>query len=280
MSRVIPYYEYLTGEDWSRFYTGLISGKSESIAKWLLEDSRINWLIHPHSIKTFNRVEREGAELFNIRRAGAFFDVKHISKKPSDARYEQWLEKLIVRERLRLDTVGDIVTCEVPFNSMQGGQNKGRIDLVSVSPDHSTIYLLELKKWASHEPLVRCLIEVYTYFRSISKESLSRFCEEFVGSKSAKIVLCPMIFDDSLAANELNEKGASYAAVEKIIDENMEHMIGGGCSHIAYQVICRNDPVISRLVSEAIVKAEVAANRREAADVLAYQDKLPVCDGV
>jgi len=274
VSKVMPYYAYSVGEDWSRFYTGLAAGESENIAKWLIgEDgtcsSRIDWLVSPDAINEFERTRP-----FNQKHDRSFFDVQEISPKPSRVCYEQWFERLLERDRLNLGVAGQVVTCEVPVNARRG-QNKGRIDLVSVSSDRETIYLLELKKWGSNEPLIRCLIEVYTYFRSMSEEARRRFCKEFVGKDTARIVLCPLIFDDSQAASELKELGPFYKAVEDAIDGSMADLIGGQYKHIAYHVLSRGGRDIEDLIMEATVKAKVAARQMPAEEVLKYQCAIP-----
>lgn len=276
----MTYERFDKADDWSKFYKELQFGKSAEIASWLIEtDSsgvrRIDRLVGSESIKTFDRTKQKAKWIYNRHRGVAFFDVKEVSKKVSKhICYEQWFEKLLYRESFVFDVVGEVCGCEIPLNET-GRESKGRIDLVSISPDKDSIYLLELKKWGSTEPLIRCLIEVYTYFRSIDPAAYKTFCREFSGKESTRIILCPLIFEDSLAFKELQNKSEAFKIVEREINQSMSNLIGGGYSHIAYQVIRKDDPKIVPLVDESVVKAEVAAHVRAVSDVLAYQNSIP-----
>lgn len=268
-------------DDWSLFYKELQSGKSADIASWLLETNssgvkRIDRLVSVGSIQTFDRTRRKDKWIYNLHRGAAFFDVKEVAKKASkNIRYEPWFEKLLYRERFVGDVIGEICGCEIPLNET-GRESKGRIDLVSVSSNKDVIYLLELKKWGSTEPLIRCLIEVYTYFRSIIPTAYKTFCREFTGKETARIILCPLIFEDSLAFAELQNKSKMYLAVEDAIDQSMRKLVGGEYRHVAYQVISKDDSRLVPLINESMIKAEVAAHVRQASDVLIYQKKTPV----
>lgn len=61
-------------------------------------------------------------------------------------------------------------------NSVKEGDSKhiGKIDLISVDPRRKEIYLMELKRPDNTESLLRCVTEIYTYFKQVDKVRLSK----------------------------------------------------------------------------------------------------------
>lgn len=100
---------------------------------------------------------------------------------------------LLDSRRLTRD-LGEILDYEVPLNHA----SSRNIDLISARA--KTLYILELKKCHSQETLLRCLLEAYTYSCLVDR---SRLKESFGFGQDTSICICPLIFDESAAFEEL-----------------------------------------------------------------------------
>ena len=74
---------------------------------------------------------------------------------------------------------------------------RGRIDLVSLR--RSDLFILELKNEDSDESYIRCLLESYTYLKTIKRRS--DFLQDMASisetrSKPRRIVICPLLFSN------------------------------------------------------------------------------------
>jgi len=67
--------------------------------------------------------------------------------------------------------IGKVLDYQIPLKNKQS-DNAGKIDLLSFN--NGSLNILELKKPDSNETLLRCVLEVYTYWRTINREKLSR----------------------------------------------------------------------------------------------------------
>lgn len=97
-----------------------------------------------------------------------------------------------------LNILGKILDYQTPLKNEQ--ENKaGKIDIVSYNRDIKTVYLLELKKEDSKEDekkdkketMLRCVLEIFTYFKTLDKD---KFLEDFNLPKDTKIKASPLVF--------------------------------------------------------------------------------------
>lgn len=110
-------------------------------------------------------------------------------------------EEIIAMEIFRqgsLNILGKILDYQTPLKNEH--KNKaGKIDIVSYNKDIKTVYLLELKKEDSKEDekkdkketMLRCVLEIYTYFKTLDKD---KFLEDFNLPKDTKIKASPLVF--------------------------------------------------------------------------------------
>jgi len=93
------------------------------------------------------------------------------------------------------DTLGQVLNFEIPLGEKK--QGRGNIDLVSYNgmDEHPLFYLLELKKADSTESLLRCTLEIYTYFKTIKRPA--KFLADFGVPDNTKIILAPLFFEHS-----------------------------------------------------------------------------------
>ena len=57
-------------------------------------------------------------------------------------------------------------------------EHLGKIDLVAISHENGKILLMELKKYSSDETLLRCVSEIYTYYKQIDAKRLKKEISE------------------------------------------------------------------------------------------------------
>ena len=122
-------------------------------------------------------------------------------------------ENILLNGRALLRNIGEIKDYETPLNYA----SSRNIDLISVWA--GKLYILELKKRNSKETLLRCLLESYTYSRLADR---SRLKESFGLGQNAPICICPLIFDDSAAFQELksitkNAKSEEESSLIKLV---------------------------------------------------------------
>lgn len=71
--------------------------------------------------------------------------------------------------------LGKVIQYQVPLKSRRSDEGVGKIDLVSLSPKHDRLYIIELKAKDNREGLLRAVLEIATYTRQIDEE---RFCRD------------------------------------------------------------------------------------------------------
>jgi len=73
----------------------------------------------------------------------------------------------------KLDELGKVFDYQVPLKSTRDDK-AGKIDLVSFNQDTNTVWLVELKRKDNNDTLLRCMLEIATYYQLLNKE---RFIE-------------------------------------------------------------------------------------------------------
>ena len=123
-----------------------------------------------------------------------------------------------------------VMDYQIPLKSAQSDRGVGKIDLVAKNEQEKEVYLLELKKDSSTETLLRCILEIYTYWCQLDHE---KFIKDFAETKPRKletnqgltIIPAILIFKGSLPYNEyeeLNEgKRPELAKLIGALEKNM-----------------------------------------------------------
>lgn len=91
---------------------------------------------------------------------------------------------------------------------MNGTRKREKLILFLNNKDIKTVYLLELKKEDSKEDekkdkketMLRCVLEIYTYFKTLDKD---KFLEDFNLPKDTKIKASPLVFFNSSQHKEM-----------------------------------------------------------------------------
>lgn len=89
-----------------------------------------------------------------------------------------------------LNILGKVLDYQTPLKNEQDDK-AGKIDIVSYNKDIKTVYLLELKKEDNEETMLRCVLEIFTYSKTLDKD---KFLEDFNLPKDTKIKASPLVF--------------------------------------------------------------------------------------
>ena len=145
-----------------------------------------------------SKVEEFKREIPTITREGSY-DVKHDgSYREGTGRDEEVIAiKMIIQSRNNpYAHIGRIFDYQIPLKNLKGDK-AGKIDLLAF--DGKVLRLLELKKPDSKETMLRCILEGYTYLRTVDQEKLKH---DFDIPRSAKVMASPFVFYDGVQYRE------------------------------------------------------------------------------
>ena len=117
-------------------------------------------------------------------------------KRPKGERREEKIAHAMYCQYKNKPAVfGKILDYQVPLKKTEKDTGLGKIDLLSAmdgeKPGSKKIYFLELKKDGSKETLLRCILESYTYSKTIDKVKL---CKDFsLPYKKDEFVIAPLV---------------------------------------------------------------------------------------
>ena len=155
---------------------------TEVIAEWLLDNIELL-----EEIKT-------------ITRKSSYHVAGHdgIPDNPDSNRTEELIAMAIMRQG-ELPLVGRVLDYQTPLKNKKTDK-AGKIDLLAY--DGTILRILELKKPASEETMLRCVLEGYTYLETVDKEKL---LADFKLPSDTVIEACPFVFHGGLQWNEMQQ---------------------------------------------------------------------------
>ena len=158
-------------------YTGKTTDTKEKytevIAEWLLNN--IDLL---YKIKKITRLSSYKVDTH---------DGKHNNQNSN--RLEEIMAIEIFNQK-SLNILGKVIDYQTPLKDKLGDE-AGKIDIVSYDKDNKIVYLLELKREDSKETMLRCVLEIFTYSKTLDKD---KFLEDFNLPKDTKIKASPLVF--------------------------------------------------------------------------------------
>ena len=129
---------------------------SEVVASYLLS--------HPPLIDSgIKRIRREKT-----------YAVEH-SKKPraeKSKRAEELMAIRLVENHHTGSAYGTMIAYQIPLKNTNKDIGAGKIDLVSYHEGLNTLFIHEFKRRKNPESLLRCVLEIYTYFSTVDKNKL------------------------------------------------------------------------------------------------------------
>ena len=161
---------------------------SEVISEWLLE--RLDLL---------NQVKP-------ITRQSSYWVDGHdgIPDNPNSIRKEELIAMAMKRQGT-LPLVGQVLDYQTPLKSVQKDK-AGKIDLLTY--DDKTLRILELKEPDSKETMLRCVLEGYTYLKTVDRDKLiSDFIRDSGVNIPAGTALeaCPFVFHGGFQWKEMHQ---------------------------------------------------------------------------
>ena len=157
---------------------------TEVIAEWLLNNFNLFGNIQKITRKSSYKVETH--------------DGKHDNTK-SNRKEEIIAMEIFIQSSLNI--LGKVLDYQTPLKNVRDDE-AGKIDIVSYNRDIKTVYLLELKREDSEETMLRCVLEIFTYLKTLDGD---KFLSDFNLPKDTKIKASPLVFLNSTQHKEMIE---------------------------------------------------------------------------
>ena len=122
---------------------------------------------------------------------------------------EKWIAKCLKDKKFR--AVGKIIDYETPLKTPCPSEDEnvgvGKIDLVAHDAKKKKVFLLELKTENNEEPLLRCALEIYTYWKQLNHV---KFLKDFGIAPGTPIEPAILIFKNCCQHCEYKSKISKY----------------------------------------------------------------------
>ena len=124
-------------------------------------------------------------------------------------------EELIAMEIFRqgfLGNLGQVIDYQTPLKNRRCDK-AGKIDILSY--DGMSVRILELKEPDSDETMLRCVLEGYTYMKTVNGR---RLIKDFELSEDAKLLACPLVFKCGIQWQEMQEERPKLKMLMKMLN--------------------------------------------------------------
>ena len=157
---------------------------TEVIAEWLIKNFNL--------FDNIKKITRQSSYKVDTH------DGKHNNQNSN--RLEEIMAIEIFNQK-SLNILGKVLDYQTPLKN-ERDDKAGKIDIVSYNKDIKTVYLLELKKEDNEETMLRCVLEIFTYSKTLDKD---KFLEDFNLPKDTKIKASPLVFFNGYQYKEMVE---------------------------------------------------------------------------
>jgi len=99
----------------------------------------------------------------------------------------------LVRDHHTGSKYGTMIAYQIPLKNSNHDKGAGKIDLISYHEGFNKMFLHEFKRKENMETLLRCVLEIYTYFSTIDQ---SKILKDF-GHSDAKLVPSVLVYAGS-----------------------------------------------------------------------------------
>lgn len=110
------------------------------------------------------------------------------------------------------DFVGKMIDYQTPLKNSRRDE-AGKIDLLAY--DGKTLRILELKKPDSDETMLRCVVEGFTYWKTVNKAKL---LADFGLPVNLSVKACPFVFRDGEQHNEMKDARPHLKRLMDLLD--------------------------------------------------------------
>ena len=124
-------------------------------------------------------------------------------------------EELIAMEIFRqgfLGNLGQVIDYQTPLKNRRCDK-AGKIDILSY--DGMSVRILELKEPDSDETMLRCVLEGYTYMKTVNGR---RLIKDFELSEDAKLLACPLVLKGGIQWQEMQEESPKLKMLMKMLN--------------------------------------------------------------
>ena len=112
----------------------------------------------------------------------------------------------------KFDYIGKIIDYQIPLKNVRD-DDVGKIDLLSVCGN--TIFVLELKNEDSIETMLRCVLEGYTYLKTVDCDKLR---QDYNIVEIEQIKASPLVFRNMAQWKEMQEERTHLKRLMKLLD--------------------------------------------------------------
>lgn len=111
-----------------------------------------------------------------------------------------------------LDHIGKIIDYQTPLSNKQG-DGLGKIDLLA--DDGKQLIILELKRFDSEETMLRCVMEGYTYLKTVDKQKL---LADFGCPENYGLSASPFVFKDGAQYREMQKDRPNLKRLMELLE--------------------------------------------------------------
>ena len=162
---------------------------TEVIAEWLIKNFNL--------FDNINKITRQSSYKVDTH------DGKHNNQNSN--RLEEIMAIEIFNQK-SLNILGEVIDYQTPLKDKLEDE-AGKIDIISYDKDNKIVYLLELKREDSKETMLRCVLEIFTYSKTLDKD---KFLEDFNLPKDTKIKASPLVFFNGSQYKEMAGSDNKY----------------------------------------------------------------------
>lgn len=162
---------------------------TEVIAEWLIKNFNL--------FDNIKKITRQSSYKVDTH------DGKHNNKNSN--RLEEIMAIEIFNQK-SLNILGEVIDYQTPLKDKLGDE-AGKIDIISYDKDNKIVYILELKREDSKETMLRCVLEIFTYSKTLDKD---KFLEDFNLPKDTKIKASPLVFFNGYQYKEMAGSDNKY----------------------------------------------------------------------
>lgn len=139
-----------------------------------------------------------------------------IPTNPNSNRTEELIAMALYRQGRQepLPIAGKVLDYQTPLKNKRS-DCAGKIDLLAY--DGKVLRLLELKEPDSQETMLRCILEGFTYLRTVNQ---ARLLEDLKLPPDTKVSACPLVFMDGQQYREMQEDRPCLKRLAELLDSH------------------------------------------------------------
>jgi hypothetical protein len=187
-------------------------------------------------LSTNANIERFNGKIIKIRRGNSYHTLSHDGNattgntREQSSRVEEYAAMALFKGK-NFQLVGEIKDYQTPRKNIRDDK-AGKIDLLSYDKGLDSLNIIELKRPNSKETLLRCVLEVYTYWYTI--EDKEQFLKDFKVPEDTRIRRALLVFEDSTPYRDfMCEKQVNVRALMKKLEVDLYVLRGDGNYTIA-----------------------------------------------